>query len=174
MITRQYGLCLCCCGINAPKETPMRRLARFALFPACIAFGFAAVHLALILFPPDSRQSSAARLTPVIAPVAAPKTETVSAPWPALFGVYQPPEPQPPAPVAPPPPPTPPLASLGFSLRGIFSKDSESWAILGHPNGDSILRVGDQLIDGVTLSEITSEGIWVETARGRELLGFPE
>ncbi|MEP2785123.1 MAG: type II secretion system protein N [Pseudoruegeria sp.] len=157
---------------QTPKGSPMRRLARFALFPACIAFGFAVVDLGLSLSAPPASQGSAAQISSAAPVPLSAKTETTPASWPALFGVYQPPEPQPPTPVAPPLPPTPPLESLGYSLRGVFSNETESWAILAHPQGGKIMRLGDTLIDGVTITEISPEGIWVETARGREQLGF--
>ncbi len=105
--------------------------------------------------------------------------------WPALFGevaVVEPqppepepePEPQPPTPSAPPQPPAPPLSSLGYQLKGLISDGNGRWALVSHPAGEQILRVGDALNEDYTIVEINADGLWVETAPGgpRSLLGF--
>ncbi|WP_298295297.1 hypothetical protein [uncultured Litoreibacter sp.] len=97
--------------------------------------------------------------------------------WPAVFGEIVVPEPQPPeppAPPAPPPPQSPPVDALGYVLNGTVELDSGVWAIVSHPAGEKVLTVGDQLEEGATVVEIDAEGLWLETARGRELLGFGE
>lgn len=102
--------------------------------------------------------------------------------WPALFGEVQPPEPQPPKPPAPEPEPqppaprAPPLASLGFSLRGMVSSGGIRWALVSHPTGDQLFKVGDVLTPDYTIARIDDDGIWAVTAPGAEpqLLGFVE
>lgn len=100
--------------------------------------------------------------------------------WPAVFGTAPKSEPQPPTPptppvsATPPKPPLPPIESLGFALKGMVRNGTGDWAIVTHPTGDQILRVGDVLSSGVTVVEITAEGLWVEREGERSLLGFPE
>jgi len=97
--------------------------------------------------------------------------------WPALFGVLKVAEPQPPTPPPPPAPPTPPappIASLGYALKGTVAHSASTWAILSHPTGERIVRVGDLLAEGITVVAIDEKGLWVETSRGREVLKFAE
>lgn len=101
-------------------------------------------------------------------------------PWPELFGAVKVPQPRPPAPPEPEPPaaqpvpPEPPLASLGYGLKGLVSSGAARWAILGHPTGELLLRVGDRLGDSAyTVTAIDVRGLWA-AAPGAEpqLLGF--
>ena len=100
--------------------------------------------------------------------------------WPALFGARVIPEPQPPRPPKaepepqPPAPPMPPLESLGYSLQGVVRNGDNSWAMVSHPTGEQLLKVGDMLNEDYTVSAIDVQGLWVTTARGSEpqLLGF--
>lgn len=120
-----------------------------------------------------------------------PVTEAAQAPapqppapprrWPALFGEKQPPappapDPQPPEPEPQPPaPPAPPLSSLGYELKGVVRAEGTVWAIVSHPTGERILRVGTTLEDGLIVREITEEGVWIgPEGRDPELLGFPD
>jgi hypothetical protein len=98
--------------------------------------------------------------------------------WPSLFGDYVPPEPQPPRPVAPPTPeppprpPAPPLDSLGFALKGVVTTGGNRWAIVSHPTGDRLIRVGDTLADGVIVLSIDAEGLRVDNEGTEALLAF--
>ena len=49
---------------------------------------------------------------------------------------------------------------------------SANWAIVNHPTGDVILRVGDDLVEGVTVVGISAEGLWLQRDGERLLLGF--
>lgn len=113
----------------------------------------------------------------------APLTPTQQAPaarWPAMFGELEVVEPQPPAPSAPPAPAQPPkpamppLASLGYSLKGVVRDGDNVWAMVSHPTGDVILRVGDNLVEGMVVDAIDAQGLWVRTDEDRALLAFPE
>ena len=93
------------------------------------------------------------------------------------------PEPQPPAPPEPaaepqpPAPPAPPLASLGYSLKGLVSSGTARWAIVSHPTGERLLRIGDALPDTpYTVTAIDVRGLWASAAPEAEpqLLGFAE
>lgn len=119
-------------------------------------------------------------------PAATPAAPAPTAPrqprhWPALFGEKQPPAPpqpapEPPAPApAPPAPSMPPLSALGYELKGVVRAVGTVWALVSHPAGDRILRVGDALEMGLVVTAVTEEGIWIGM-EGREpqLLGYPE
>lgn len=96
--------------------------------------------------------------------------------WPALFG-----EPQPPAPAAPvrsepaaPSAPLPPLESLGFQLKGVVRSGTQVWAMIGHPSGDQLVRVGDELGRGIEVTDINEDGLWLRRAGNPpEVLSFP-
>ncbi len=99
--------------------------------------------------------------------------------WPALFGtpkVVEPQPPQPPQVVAepqPPKPPMPPIESLGYRLKGMVRNGSADWAIVGHPTGDVLLRVGDRLGETeLRVEAIEAEGLWLSRDGERVLLGF--
>lgn len=99
--------------------------------------------------------------------------------WPAAFGDIVVAEPQPPAPVeapapAPPTPQSPPIDALGYVLSGTVELNGSVWAIVSHATGQSVLKVGDQLSEGLTVVKIDAEGLWVDSTRGRELLAFGE
>lgn len=92
--------------------------------------------------------------------------------WPALFGEARKVEPQPPTPPQPPQPQAPPVSSLGYVLRGTVELSGETWAIVSHPTGERILRVGDALAEGVNVTGIDAMGLVLQSARGREVLEF--
>jgi type II secretory pathway component PulC len=99
--------------------------------------------------------------------------------WPSLFGTHTPPEPQPPRPpqpevVAQPMPPAPPLDSLGFALKGVVTSGKSRWAIVSHPTGDRLIRVGDTLAEGVTVTAIEADGVRVDNRGTEALLAFTE
>ena len=100
--------------------------------------------------------------------------------WPALFGTPEIVEPQPPVAVEtpvvepqPPRPPQPPIESLGYRLKGVVRNGTADWAIVTHPTGDMILRLGDQLGEaGPEVVEIAPEGLWLLRGGERQFLGF--
>ncbi len=97
--------------------------------------------------------------------------------WPSLFGTFTPPEPQPPQPPTPvvevaPQPPAPPLDSLGFALKGLVSDGDNRWAIVGHPTGDRLMRVGDTLAEGVVVTGIETEGLRIDNRGHEAFLAF--
>lgn len=100
--------------------------------------------------------------------------------WPAVFGDVVREEPQPPAPPQPPTPPTtaapptPPIGSLGYVLQGVVRAGDSEWAIVSHPTGQRILRVGDLLQDGISIVSMDETGLTV-TQNGQEaILAFPD
>jgi len=98
--------------------------------------------------------------------------------WPILFGEKMPPQQQePPKAEEPeaPSPKAPPIDSLGYTLSGIVRADGSVWALVSHPSGEQVLRVGDDMGAGVIVARIDEQGLWAG-AEGDEpgLLGFPE
>lgn len=106
--------------------------------------------------------------------------EAVPRDWPALFGAPVVPEPQPPRPPAPvgapqpPAPPAPPITGLGYVLQGVVSEGANRWAIVSHPTGEQLIRVGDRLGEIYTVTAIDGAGLWGRSSPGAEaqLLGF--
>lgn len=100
--------------------------------------------------------------------------------WPALFGEKQPPRPpEPPkqteAEPQPPRAPKPPIDSLGYHLKGVVQAGNATWAMVSHPSGEQLLRVGDDLREGITVARIDRAGVWVSReGDAPELLAFPE
>lgn len=124
----------------------------------------------------------AVQMAAVAAPVPGPGTQA-AAPlrdWPALFGtrvIAEPQPPRPPEPVAepqPPAPPAPPIESLGYALKGVVSDGENRWAIVSHPTGEQLLKVGDMLGETYTITAIDVSGLWGQSdARAApQLLGF--
>lgn len=100
--------------------------------------------------------------------------------WPALFGERQPPKPAaPPVQVSqepqPPAPPRPPIESLGYTLKGVVRAGEATWAMIGHPTGDRLVRAGEELAPGIAVARIDSQGLWLSRdGADPELLSFPE
>lgn len=127
-----------------------------------------------------SAQPVANATTPKTAEAEAqPPRQAASRLWPALFGEPQPPAPQPPTPQPVEParnaPPKPPLSSLGYSLSGVVTTDTGTWALLSHPAGGKLVKVGDALERGVEVVRIDADGLWLSRdGDAPELLAFAE
>jgi hypothetical protein len=141
---------------------------------ALAALGFASYALVTTVqtTPPDTPAIVVASKDDAMPPITTP-AENVT-PWPAIFGTPQITEPQPPRSTPTDTPPAPPLSSMGYSLKGIVQNTDQQWAILGHPTGDRILKIGDTLDGNLVVDAISEQGIWVNSQRGRELLAFEE
>lgn len=130
-------------------------------------------------------QASQAPLPPRAAalPEAEPQPPAATLPprsWPLLFGEKMPPlppnEPEPPkAEPEPPMPKAPPIDALGYTLKGVVRADGSVWAMVSHPTGEQVLRVGDVLEAGLVVAKIDEQGLWAGP-EGEEpgLLGFEE
>ncbi len=100
--------------------------------------------------------------------------------WPALFGEVQPPLPkapvvlpQPPTSVQEPQPPKPPVSSLGYSITGLVDLGDIVMAMVSHPTGNTLIRVGDTLATGVIVKRIDEAGLWVDNGADElELLAY--
>lgn len=107
---------------------------------------------------------------PVVNPSSAPAPKAAPVvPWPDIFGRYEPDAPPPPEPA-----PEVTIVNYNYTLKGLFANATNSWAIVSDPGGEYLLRQGDELPGGALVSEITEEGVWLETAQGRELIAFEE
>ncbi|WP_371229676.1 hypothetical protein [Roseovarius sp. 2305UL8-3] len=158
----------------------MRFVAFFALLISLGAAGWAGQMLwqeMQVSYDPVSARTESAREAEPQPPAQAMPPRA----WPILFGEKMPPlPPQPPEPpqaeeAKPPSPNAPPLDSLGYTLSGVVRADGAVWALVSHPTGDQVLRVGDDLGAGVIVARIDEQGLWAG-AEGDEpaLLGFPE
>lgn len=160
----------------------MRFIATFFTLAALVATGFAGKDLRAALSQ-GTPHVPAEDLSRAAEDVASPPAPAAPLQWPALFGEPEPPKPPapPPAPVQvveepqPPSPPKPPLSSYGYTLKGTVRAGDAVWGLVSHPTGEQILRVGDVLVDDMTIARIDAAGLWVDTGDDDpELLGFPE
>lgn len=157
----------------------MRLIAALVTLVALAAAAYAGQALwQEINSPPDlPERPHQAGTTQEATPPAPPRS---SRRWPALFGERQPPKP--PAPPTtpkeepqPPKPPKPPLTSLGYTLKGVVRTGATTWAMVGHPGGDRLLKVGDELEPDVRVARIDELGLWVSRdGDDPELMAFPE
>ncbi len=161
----------------------MRLIAALCTLSALAAAGYAGYALWLVWQDPlpAAQTRSAQPADPGLALQVAEPREPLF--WPPLFGEPQPPkppEPEPPQPPEPkeepqpPRPPQPPVDSLGYTLQGLVADGDNRWAIVAHPTGDRLLRVGDTLTDGVTVVAIEADGLVLDNGGEEARLGFPE
>ncbi|MEP3056366.1 hypothetical protein [Ascidiaceihabitans sp.] len=167
---KEYG-----CG-----DSIMRLIAAIMTLVALAAAAVAGqkLHLALTTSPAQSKGVTAAN-----AALAEPTTATrqdLSFRWAAVFGELQAPtlyqEPQPTEIIdeqAAPAPTGPPIEALGYALKGVVRAGRSVWGMVSHPTGDQVVRVGDDLAQGVTVRKIDEAGLWIDNG-GEELilLGF--
>ena len=163
----------------------MRAIAAIMTLLALGAAAFAAQKLRDVVMQPEAEAGVSVA---AIGTQAAPQTPTSQPParqWAPLFGELAPPTPpEPPAPPtpepepqppAPPEPPKPPVDSLGYALKGVIRAGDAVWAMVSHPTGERIIRVGDELVEGLVIKRIDEAGLWVDNGGDTlELLGFPK
>lgn len=158
----------------------MRLIAAIMTLLAVAALGLAAQRLHATITMPLASVDLAEPVVLVGAEPQPPIPGRKPPHWPALFGEPQPPapppEPQPPVQNTPEPqPPAPPIESLGYRLKGLVRANDTVWALVSHPTGERIMRVGDSLTDGIVIEMIDDTGIWLDTGGGDlVLLGFVE
>lgn len=158
----------------------MRLLAFLAALAALAATALAGQELWQIWQDPVPERAVPAAAARAEAPPPDPRSAAPPRDWPPLFGTRVVPEPQPPAPPPPAPepqppaPPAPPIESLGYSLKGVVSDGASRWAIVSHPTGEALLKVGDPLGEAYTVTAIDVQGLWGVSSPGAEpqLLGF--
>lgn len=158
----------------------MRWIAAFCTLIMLVALGLAGMELRAALSDPTPQAAPAQIARAVVEVGQDSPTQEVAVPWPMLFGEPMPPvAPKQPVAVEPTPQPSaplsPPLSSLGYVLKGIVRSGDAVWGIVSHPSGDTILRVGGVLDNGMSVTRIDDAGLWVDTGRDApELLGFAD
>lgn len=151
-----------------------------ALAAVLAGFGLGTLALGLARPVPDT-----AALPPPAAPPpgagpaeAAPREPgTGTRPWPAAFG-----EPPPPAPAqaepeqAPPPRDTspPPEPDPDYRLRGIITDSEGGWVLAEGPMGIELVRLGDRFSGGERVTEITRQGVVLESFGELFLIEFED
>ena len=95
--------------------------------------------------------------------------------WPAVFGAVPliAPKPEPVAEPEPQPEVTeePPQENTTYFLTGLVAgRGTASWAMISENDRGLVVRVGDTLIGGETVTEIDSDGVWIEYQGVRELI----
>jgi len=157
----------------------MRPIAAITTLIALAGCLLAAQRLQSALAMPDEQPSVPESVEMAeVAPTAEPPRPPHR--WAPVFGYPQPPAPpaapEPASPIAvaePPRPPAPPIESLGYSLKGLVRSDTAVWALVSHPTGERIMRVGDSLADGIVITQIDEDGVWLDTGGDSlALLGF--
>lgn len=159
----------------------MRLIAAIMTLVAVAASGLAGQKLHETLNTPAAdlagAQATRASTSEPQPPAQAPRPRR----WPAVFGELQPPAPPAPPPQSPQPParepqpPRPPIDSLGYALKGIVRVDQKIWAMVSHPTGDNLMRVGDTLSNGATIERIDEQGLWIDNGEPDLIqLGFVE
>ncbi len=143
-------------------------------FFAAIGAGFGIGHLGLALLGQQHKGNLAVMADAPAMPLRRPPPETQALSWPDLFGSYEPQPPSPPPEPAVEPEPQPPQSSPDYVLKGLFSSDEFSWAIVSDPVGEYLLRIGDELPGGALVRQITEEGVWLETGQGLVLIRFED
>lgn len=157
---------------------------RFAAFVALLISLAAAGWSGQVLWQEVQARADVVAERPVAVDEAAPPPPAQSRQtrtWPALFGEPQPPEPPEPQPPKqaeePQPPPKifPPLAAQGYVLQGVVTAGEVTWALVAHPTGARVLRVGDALAEGLSIVRVDEQGLWARPDGGEEMhLAFPE
>jgi type II secretory pathway component PulC len=129
--------------------------------------GYSVGHLGLTLFGPDVVVEDDAV---VVASTTLQKSTVVETPadmaWPALFGVY---DPQPPGVVKA---PVVKKSQSAYRLKGLFSGEISSWAIIEDGTGEYLIREGDALSNGEIATKIDDAGVTIEVDGDLTLISF--
>jgi len=140
---------------------------------AVAAFGFAGGVLGLGLLKPPAE---AFVLPKPEAIVEAKLQSAIDLPnaWPAVFGdvpLVAEPEPEPEIIAEPEVIEEPPQENTTYFLTGLVAgRGNSSWAMISENDRGLVVRVGDTLIGGELVTDITAEGVWLEFEGVRELI----
>ena len=137
---------------------------------AVAALGFACGALALAAFPAPPEVFEAPQRAPAVEPVVVAKRE-VPTEWPAVFGVVPDvvvePEPEPEPEVVE----LPPEVNNTYWLTGVVTgRGINSFAMISENDRGVVVRVGDTLVGGETVTAIDSRGVWIEYEGAKELI----
>lgn len=140
---------------------------------AAMGFAFGALALAALPNPPAPFDEPAR--APAVEPVVV-SARDVPEVWPTVFGTVPEVAPEPvaaPDPVVAPEPE--PERNNTYLLTGIIAgADLESFAMISENDGGVVVRVGDVLVGGETVTAIDARGVWIEYDGVRELIAAPQ
>ena len=139
--------------------------AGIATFLAAGALGYGGGQLFLTLTASKLRQAQPVVVDTSRAEANADAADVEPAEWPAVFGTYVPDKPVVNA---------APKASVKYNLVGLLAGTEKRWAIVGSPQGDTLVVIGDVLPGGETIEEIDAKGVWIEREGQREVIGFAD
>jgi len=142
-----------------------RLLSNLLLTGAVGAFGFSGGLLALTVLAPPGQPFEPPQLAGT-ATASHATARTLEAVWPAIFGVEVVPEPEPtPEPVAavaPEPEPDPePEIRYDYMLAGLVADERGGWAMVSAGGMAELVRPGDTLEGGETITRIDPQGVWI-------------
>ena len=142
-----------------------RLLSNLLLTGAVGAFGFSGGQLALTVLAPPGQPFEPPQLAGT-ATASHATARTLEAVWPAIFGVEVVPEPEPtPEPVAavaPEPEPDPePEIRYDYMLAGLVADERGGWAMVSAGGMAELVRPGDTLEGGETITRIDPQGVWI-------------
>lgn len=137
------------------------------------AMGFACGTFALAVLPEPEAPFTEPQRAPKIEPVVV-SARPVPEQWPAVFGVIPEaaPEPEPePEPVVE----APPERNNTYLLTGVIAGEGiQGFAMLRENDRGLVVREGDVLVGGETVTAIDEQGVWIEFDGVRELIPVPE
>lgn len=150
----------------------MRLVSALLAVVAVASFGFAvgALGLAYVAPAPQPYQPPE-RATSVRA--LPNDTRVLPDAWPAVFGVTPPPPPAPAPDPAPEPEAVelPPEENTTYYLTGLVAgRGSDSWAMISENDRGLVVRIGDVLIGGETVTAIDAAGVWIDDRGERQLI----
>ncbi len=141
----------------------MSLLSNIALTLSVGALGFAGGQFGLTVTAPPAEPFT----PPVLAGEAeahASDAPVVAAAWPALFGYVE-------VAVEEAEPEAVQEAPSDYILTGLIADGAQdSWALISEDGFERIKRVGDEMIGGETVEEITAEGVWIISDGTRQLI----
>lgn len=132
--------------------------------------GFACGALALAAFPADPEEFVTPQRAPAVAPIVTSSRE-VPSDWPAAFGVIPEVAPEPEITQEPEVVELPPEENTTYWLTGVVTGAGvSSWAMISENDRGVVVRVGDTLVGGETVTDIDAQGVWIEYEGVRELI----
>lgn len=130
---------------------------------ACGAFGLALVTPEVAEFVPPQRMAMVERAPDI--------GRDLPTDWPAVFGTIPPPAPEPEPEPEPEVVEKPPEENTTYYLTGLVAgRGSDSWAMISENDRGLVVRVGDVLIGGETVTAIDASGVWIDYEGERQLI----
>ena len=146
----------------------MRLLSAILSVVAVASFGFAVGALGLAyVAPAPVPYAPVERAAP--APARPDNAPALPNGWPAIFGTMPEPEPQPVPQIAT--VELPPEENTTYFLTGLVAgRGNDSWAMISENDRGLVVRVGDLLIGGETVTAIDAAGVWIDFRGQKQLV----